>query len=388
MAGANGTLTLTNTGNTYAGGTEVYGNATLNVGADSELGAVAALQLGDASTKGTLQYGASFALDSGRTMTLNAGGGAINTNGFDATIASTIGGAGGLAKLGTGTLTLTGTNTYTGATTVNAGTLQVNGLIASSAVTIASGGTLSGSGTVGSTSVLSGGTIVPNGNTLHVSGALTLVNGATTAIAVTPTTSGQIAATGSASLDGVLAITQGAGTYASGSSFQFISASSVTGTFDSVTGASFTGLDSSIVYSATGVELDLTTPANSGGSGSGGGSGGGGGPGGGSVVTKFLFGTYGKTANQIAAGKALAAGDPNGALYVAMGNVVKVDVSGVSAALGRLSGDIHASIQTLTVTDVASAVPESSTWAMMILGFCGVGFMSYRKRRSTQLRFA
>ena len=351
VTGANGTLTLTNTGNTYAGGTEVYGNATLNVGADSELGAVAALQLGDASTKGTLQYGASFALDSGRTMTLNAGGGAINTNGFDATIASTIGGAGGLAKLGTGTLTLTGTNTYTGATTVNAGTLQVNGLIASSAVTIASGGTLSGSGTVGSTSVLSGGTIVPNGNTLHVSGALTLANGATTAIAVTPTTSGQIAATGSASLDGVLAITQGAGTYASGSSFQFISASSVTGTFDSVTGASFTGLDSSIVYSATGVELDLTTPANSGGSGSGGGSGGGGGPGGGSVVTKFLFGTYGKTANQIAAGKALAAGDPNGALYVAMGNVVKVDVSGVPAALGRLSGDIHASMRSAMIED-------------------------------------
>ena len=24
-----------------------------------------------------------------------------------------------------------------------------------------------------------------------------------------------------------------------------------------------------------------------------------------------------------------------------------------------------------------SAVPEASTWAMMILGFCGVGFMAY-----------
>jgi hypothetical protein len=27
-----------------------------------------------------------------------------------------------------------------------------------------------------------------------------------------------------------------------------------------------------------------------------------------------------------------------------------------------------------------SAVPEPSTWAMMILGFCGVGFMAYRRR--------
>jgi hypothetical protein len=30
--------------------------------------------------------------------------------------------------------------------------------------------------------------------------------------------------------------------------------------------------------------------------------------------------------------------------------------------------------------DFASAVPEPSTWAMMILGFAGVGFMAYRRR--------
>jgi hypothetical protein len=28
------------------------------------------------------------------------------------------------------------------------------------------------------------------------------------------------------------------------------------------------------------------------------------------------------------------------------------------------------------------AVPESSTWAMMILGFCGLGFMAYRRKNS------
>jgi hypothetical protein len=27
-----------------------------------------------------------------------------------------------------------------------------------------------------------------------------------------------------------------------------------------------------------------------------------------------------------------------------------------------------------------SAVPEPSTWAMMILGFAGVGFMAYRRK--------
>jgi hypothetical protein len=36
---------------------------------------------------------------------------------------------------------------------------------------------------------------------------------------------------------------------------------------------------------------------------------------------------------------------------------------------------------TLLITaDIAAAVPEPSTWAMMILGFAGVGFMAYRRR--------
>ena len=71
------------------------------------------------------------------------------------------GGTGGsLTKIGTGTLTLSGNNTYTGATTVNAGKLIVDGSIASSSnVTVAAGATLGGHGTV---SNISGtGTIAP-----------------------------------------------------------------------------------------------------------------------------------------------------------------------------------------------------------------------------------
>jgi hypothetical protein len=38
---------------------------------------------------------------------------------------------------------------------------------------------------------------------------------------------------------------------------------------------------------------------------------------------------------------------------------------------------------------ISSAVPEPSTWAMMILGFFGVGFMAYRRKGARpQLRFA
>jgi hypothetical protein len=32
-----------------------------------------------------------------------------------------------------------------------------------------------------------------------------------------------------------------------------------------------------------------------------------------------------------------------------------------------------------------SPVPEASTWAMMLLGFAGIGFMAYRKRKSAAL---
>jgi len=32
------------------------------------------------------------------------------------------------------------------------------------------------------------------------------------------------------------------------------------------------------------------------------------------------------------------------------------------------------------VTNIATAVPEASTWAMMLLGFCSVGLLSYRTR--------
>jgi len=37
---------------------------------------------------------------------------------------------------------------------------------------------------------------------------------------------------------------------------------------------------------------------------------------------------------------------------------------------------------------VAFAVPEPSTWAMMILGFAAVGFVAYRQKSRAALRLA
>ena len=53
---------------------------------------------------------------------------------------------------------------------------------------------------------------------------------------------------------------------------------------------------------------------------------------------------------------------------------------GLSASFGNAQGAPDA-IQVASLTQVA-AIPEPSTWAMMILGFAGLGYMTYRKRKT------
>lgn len=99
---------------------------------------------------GTLQFTGAFS--SARTVSLLAGGGTIDTNGFNAALSGQIINTGSLTKEGLGTLMLTGANTYTGGTFVNAGTLALSG-----------GGTLGD--VAGSTTVNSGGTLDLGGTT-------------------------------------------------------------------------------------------------------------------------------------------------------------------------------------------------------------------------------
>ncbi len=115
-----GVLTLAGANN-YSGGTQ-FDQGTINVGADGALGAATGSLT---FAGGSLQFGSSFNLASTRAITLNAGGGTLDTQSFTTALAQGITGPGALTKIGGGTLTLTGANSYGGGTTIGAGTLQL-----------------------------------------------------------------------------------------------------------------------------------------------------------------------------------------------------------------------------------------------------------------------
>jgi len=152
-----GTLVLSGA-NTFAGATNINAGA-LRVSADNNLGAAPVSATANQLTldTGTLNTTSTFTLDANRGVTLNAGGGAFDTNSATTlTYNGVVDGGGALNKAGAGTLTLGGANTYSGATNINAGTLTVGvaeTLPNNTAVTIASGATLNTNGlgeTVGS----------------------------------------------------------------------------------------------------------------------------------------------------------------------------------------------------------------------------------------------
>jgi len=59
-------------------------------------------------------------------------------------------------------------------------------------------------------------------------------------------------------------------------------------------------------------------------------------------------------------------------------------VCGSTTNTGVVAGNNHVTIPPLQ----QESVPEPSTWAMMILGFFGVGFMAYRRKSQMSLRLA
>ncbi len=78
---------------------------------------------------------------------IQAGGAFIDTTNFNITIGQSLAGSGSLTKLGSGTLTLTGVNTYNGPTVVSAGTLVLNpsSYVGGGVLTVASNGNVNAS---------------------------------------------------------------------------------------------------------------------------------------------------------------------------------------------------------------------------------------------------
>ncbi|WP_210494987.1 autotransporter outer membrane beta-barrel domain-containing protein [Microvirga antarctica] len=133
----NGLLELT-ASNTYSGGTNLT-SGTLIVSSDGNLGAVSGALTFDG---GTLLN--TNTITTGRSVTINAGGGRFQTNAALFATGLVIG-TGNLVKTGAARLVLTGTNRYTGGTTITAGTLQLGNGGTSGGIlgNVTNGGTLS-----------------------------------------------------------------------------------------------------------------------------------------------------------------------------------------------------------------------------------------------------
>ncbi len=129
------------------------------------------------SNGATLQVGAGGT--TGAIFTNVANEGTVAFNRSDAyTFGKVISGSGGVVQKGAGTLTLTGANTYGGATAVQAGTLLVNApgsLSGSGEVAVTGGSILGGSGSIsGPVTLAAGAALVPGGT--NAVGTLTLAS--------------------------------------------------------------------------------------------------------------------------------------------------------------------------------------------------------------------
>ena len=134
----------------------------------------------------------------------------VGSNNLSTAVSGAIEGTGGsLVKVGSGVLTLSGTNTYTGATTVNAGTLIAasNGALPTTAVTVNTGATLTIADTVQADigSLAGGGSVKIGTADATTTLFIGLANPATT------TFSGAITGPGSLELDGGQLTLTGAG---------------------------------------------------------------------------------------------------------------------------------------------------------------------------------
>lgn len=190
---------------TAAGGLIKVGTGTLSLGSIGSFGSVSlnggTLLLNSANAigatgnitfgGGTLAYSANNTTDYSARFNAVASGqqAKINTNGQNVTFASGISGSGGLQKLGSGTLTVSANNTFTGTTSVSGGTLLLsaasNNIANSAVIDVSAGAILNVANVSGGFVLASAQTLKGNGT---IEGAITIGSGATLAIGNSPGT--------------------------------------------------------------------------------------------------------------------------------------------------------------------------------------------------------
>jgi hypothetical protein len=198
--------------------------------------------------------------------TLGALGGTIDSAGQTSTFSGIFSGPGPLTVTNTGSggrLSLSGTSSYTGSTTVGHGaTLAVNGSIASSSgLTVQSGGTIAGSGILPTTTIQSGGMLAPGNSigTLTVDGALTLASGAISNFEVNGSAADQLVATGPINLAGTLNLAFSGSGYDVLNPYILFSGSSISGAFSSINATGdLLGYRYAVATTASNVALSLS----------------------------------------------------------------------------------------------------------------------------------
>jgi autotransporter-associated beta strand protein len=283
---SSGTLALS-TANGFSGGIYLNGG-TLNFAAVDNLGSNIDMPPAITFNGGTLQYASGNTADISPLATIFASGGAtIDTQGNNVSFFLGVGsgGAGGLTKVGSGSLTLGGANTYHGTTLISAGSIALatgatlpnssinvagGAIFNATALTsfaLASGQTLSGTGTVDGEISTGSGTISPAGTgvygTLNFGNDLT-ISGGNLAMDVSLTNSDMLAITGNLTFSGGTLQLNVSGTLTNGSYKLMTFGGTVSGSPSDVaiTGFSQPGKLASLVASGNQINLVIASAPN------------------------------------------------------------------------------------------------------------------------------
>ena len=179
-----GTFTLENVSNNYTGNTEIS-SGVLVLGSATALGSSADVIVDSSGTLVLSGYAVTLPNLTGTGVVENNGQAVAltfnqtGTDNFAGSLEDGTGSSLSVIQAGTGTLILSGSNTYTGATSVNTGKLNVDGTLSvSSTVTVAPGATLGGDGNIPGSVNVTGGILAP---TLGGASGLTISDGLTLA---------------------------------------------------------------------------------------------------------------------------------------------------------------------------------------------------------------